>query len=684
MLLVVAVLGLAGCISDDPVDETGSSGDASFIGGSAAGDDEMAGDTAGMTDDGADIDDAPVVVDIDAEFVDGPCEFTPPPGTSPRCGTVTVPEDWATDSGQITLSVAVFPSTAATPAPDPVVFLDGGPGSNPLDAAVFRGSDIIDPLRASRDLIMFDQRGAGRSDPALDCPEITELTRELEDAPNVDPDEAEGRFGDALSACSTRLTAEGIDLDAYTTVNNAHDTEAIRVALGYEPWNLLGISYGTRLGLEVMRQHPEGVRAAVLDSVFPPQVDSVVENPATFLASFDAVVEACAAEPECAAAGPLDERLIGAVQAYEAEPVPVEIRNFITGETDEVFVDGNAIVGIVTQALYSPEAFGDLPELVAELEQGQTEAVSSFLTLNRTNEEVFTDGMFYAVVCNDEIPFANPTEVVEALPEDPFGLDDRFDLGSNTGRSAFTTCAAFDPVGPADEGGPPAVANEPVASDIPALVMAGRFDPVTPVAWSEAAAETLTNSFLVVDPSNSHGISPGTCGMSIVNAFLDAPEIEPDTSCIGADAVSFLAPVDRPVSLEPLTITAASSGRELETVRPSGWVDGGLGDVSRGASFLDPTALIQLADNPAVELGVELFLDQQYGVILGPSVDAEPFGDRAWTRRSGQTGSTAVEWYETEIDGVNVAVLLVSTPAELEANVDSVLRPALEQIDVRS
>ena len=596
-----------------------------------------------------------------------------------------MPEDWATDSGEITLSVAVFPSTAATPAPDPVVFLDGGPGSNALAAAIFRGADLVEPLRANRDLIMFDQRGAGLSDPALDCPEITELTRELEDTPNLDSDEAEGRFGDALSACSTRLADEGIDLDAYTTVNNAHDTEAIRVALGYDSWNLLGISYGTRLGLEVMRQHPDAVRAAVLDSVFPPQVDSVVENPATFLASFDAVVAACAAEPECAAAGDLRQRLVDTVQTYEADPVPVEIRNLLTGETDEVFVDGDTIVGIVTQALYSPEAFGDLPELAAELEGGATDAVSSFLTLNRTNEEVFTDGMFYAVVCNDEIPFADPTEVAESLPDDPFGLNDRFDLGSNTGRSAFTTCEAFDPVGPGDDGQPAPEANEAVTSDIPTLVMAGRFDPVTPVAWSELAAETLPNSYFVVDESNSHGISPGTCGMSIVNAFLDDPDVEPDASpCTDDGSVAFLAPIDEPITLEPLTITAATSDRQLQTVRPSGWTDGGVGDASRAASILDPTALIQLADNPTLELGIELFFDQQFGVALGPSVEAEPFGGRAWTKRSGQSGNTAVEWYETEIDGISVAIALVSTVAELDANVETVLRPALEQIDVSS
>ena len=686
LVVALAAFALAACIDDDPIDENAAAVDSPFLptSSTAAPGTDMTGARDG--DDGSDSGEAASApgelapVEIVGEFVEGPCPFSPPVDAGPRCGTVTVPMDWSAGTGSVALAVAVYPSTAADPAPDPVIYLDGGPGSHALDSTPIGATQLLDPLRARGDVVVFDQRGAGRSEPRLDCPELTALSRDLEDRPNVDRDEAGSLATDALAACRDRLTADGVDLAAFTTVNNAHDVEAIRVALGYEQWNLLGISYGTRLGLEVLRQHPDGVRTAVLDSVFPPQVDSTLENPATFLASFEAVVAACRAEPECAAAGDLGQRLAALAQRLEANPLPVEVINLLTAETDEVLVDGDTVVGVVNQALYSPTAFGDLPELVAELERGETAAASAYLSQQRTTEELFTTGMFFAIICNDEIAFADRAAVEAALPADPYGLQDRFDYSSNSGTGAFASCDAFAPDRATP---PPPIANEPVTSDVPALVMAGRFDPVTPVSWSEASAETLSRSHLVVDPNNSHGVSPGRCGMAIVTAFLDDPDSRPDTSCFDEADVAFLAPVDPAVTLEPATVTT-SSGRELAIVRPADWIHGGLpGDSYRQASFLDPTQIIQLADNPAFKLGIELYLDQQFGVALGPSEPAGSIGGRDWQRRVGTAGETAVEWYETEIDGAGVVVALVSTAAELEVNIDSVLRPALEGIDLK-
>lgn len=616
-------------------------------------------------------------VPIEAAFVEGSCGFPlPTSGPAPRCGTVTVPMDWATGTGRIDLAVAVFPSTATEPAPDPVVYLEGGPGGHALEQIRFLVADLLDPLRARSDVVFFDQRGAGLSEPRLDCPEIEALTRELEDTPSVAEDEADRRFHDSLRACRDRLEAEGIDLAAYTSIDNAHDVEAIRTALGYERWNLYGISYGTKLALEVIRQHPEAVRTAVLDSVFPPQVDSVRENPATFVASFDAVVAACEAEPECAAGGDLGARLRDVVQRYDADPVPVVVRDLLTGESDEIFVRGETIVELVTEALYSPRWFTDLPELVAELEDGATGAVELFLSQQRTTEQFFTDGMFYAIDCNEEVAFADIDEVAAALPADPFGLRDRFDYASNNGTRAFATCDAFG-TGPASP-----VLDQAVESDIWALVMTGRFDPVTPVSWAETAAATLPNSHLVVDPVGSHGVSVGDCGIDIVVDFLDEPETRPDTSCLDEGDLRFLAAPDSSVTLEAHTFTTPT-GLEVRTVRPEGWVHGDLpGDSYRQASFLDPTQVLQVAGNPALRTGLELYLGQTFDIAPSGTGEEPEVGGRRWVRRAGRSGGVAVEWYETTIASSPVFVVLVSTEDELEANIGNVLLPVLEAIAI--
>lgn len=610
-----------------------------------------------------------------AVFVEQRCEFELPARTNPRCGTVTVPMDWATGTGQVSLAVAVFESTAADPAADPVVYLEGGPGGHALETSRFVAADLIDPLLERGDVVFFDQRGAGLSAPRLDCFEIRELDRELEDSPDLDRSEVERRSLAAIAACGSRFQAEGIDLAAFNSINNAHDVEAIRVALGYDRWNLLGVSYGTRLGLEVLRQHPDGVRSAVLDSVLPPQADRALENPSTFLASYDAVVAACAAEASCAAGGDLGSRIESLARRYEADPAEVEVRDYLAGTSDRVRLEGDAIVDLVTQALYTPYWFTDLPELVTELEAGELEAASEFLSRQRTNEPFVSVGMFYAIECNEEIAFSDPADVAAAVPADPFGLQDRFEYASNLGTNAFDTCAAFG----FTEAPPSSI--EPVISDVPALLMAGRFDPVTPVAWAEQAAETLDNSFLVVAPHASHGVSPGRCGMDVVRQFLDAPDREPNSECFNDEPFSFLG-APRAVNLETFSYDSAV-GAVVSGLRPQDW-DGGdlLGDSYRQESLLDPTLLFQLTGNLSLNEVVVDYLSNVFGIQLGTSVRVPGPRGRGWDHRQGRSERAAAEIYRTTMAGFPVVVMLVSGPAELDHNIETVLLPALQAIEV--
>jgi pimeloyl-ACP methyl ester carboxylesterase len=634
---------------------------------------------------------------IEASFDEGPCPFDPIEGYEPRCGTVAVPMNWenwenrqSTDSGQsgrqVELAVAVFASTADDPAPDPVVYLEGGPGSHALDTLQFVTEDFLDPLTARGDVVVFDQRGAGYSTPRLSCDEVTEAGRELEDQRDVERDELLSRFRDALARCRNRLVDDGIDLAGYDSINNAHDVEAIRLALGYEQWNLFGISYGTKLGLEVLRRHPNGVRTAVLDSVYPPQVDSVLENPGTFLASYQRVIAACEAEAACRQAGDLAERIRALVQRYEDDPVRVGIVDWISGDEDEVWVDGDVIADIVTGALYSPSQFTDLPELVAELESGRTDAVSDFLSQDRTSERFFSDGMFYAIACREEISFADPEAVAAAVPADPFGLTESFDLASNIGNLAFATCEAFETVQA------PAVSDTSVVSDVPTLVLAGAYDPITPVEWAERAAETLTNSWLVVGPAASHGVGTDACGISIVLAFLDQPGQRPDSECLDSDELLFVGAPTEPFEIEQATYPIGDTGYEIVTVRPVDWSVGALqGDQYRRASFLDPAELYQLAGNEDLGDALAGFIEDSHNLDIGsPEAFSGSIGPvdqpegiaQGWRRRSGRGDSTAVEWFETEIEGFVVFVILVAPVEEYDAMVTDVLVPALQAVEV--
>ncbi len=698
-MVVAAAVGLlasacVGPLSSDE-DQSGALGSEPADGDASDGENIADQDEGEPTEDAAGDDDTdrppdlpggPGVVGPTPTFAEGACAFDVPLDTSPRCGTVTVPSNWQTGDGTVELAVAVFESTADSPAQDPVVYLEGGPGSHALDTVRFVVEDFLEPLQARGDVIFFDQRGTGFSQPQLGCPESTELSRRLEDDPSVDDDRSIELRHEALAACRARLIDEGVTLTDYNSINNAHDVEALRIALGYDQWNLFGISYGTKLGLEVLRRHPDGVRSAVLDSVYPPQVDSVLENPNSFLESYQRVVAACAEEPACAVDGDLGERIAALVARYDAEPVQVEIRDWISDETDQVFVTGDSIVGIIIGALYSPFQFTDIPELVSDLEAGRTGSVIQFLGQDRTTERFFSTGMFYAFACNEEISFADPDDVAAEVPPDPFGQQDRFDFGSNIGNLAFGTCQAFD------NGLAPATSNTAVTSDVPTLLMAGEFDPVTPVSWAERAAETLTNSSVVVAPLDSHGVSGSQCGMSIALDFLERTGEEPDSSCFQDETLVFLASPEV-VELESVSYQVAGDGIGLDTVRPVDWSVGSLeGDQYRQASFLDPTEFYQLAGDERLSVLLVDFIETQRQITLSapePFVSdaAVPFDagalDRTWIRRTGQGNGVAVEWFETEIDGALVLVALVSTPEEVGSQLESVVLPALQQISVQ-
>ncbi|MDH4278731.1 MAG: alpha/beta hydrolase, partial [Acidimicrobiia bacterium] len=388
---MLAAVVLAGCVGGGPSGRASSGSSAR----STAGSGDAAGTGGGATR-AAPPDEAPDPVEYTPTFDDGSCPSNFPLELEPRCGTVDVPSDWATGEGTVGLAVAVFPSTATDPAADPVVYLEGGPGGHALETLVFSADTLLRPLLERSDVIVFDQRGAGLSTPGLTCPEVTEATREAEDTPILDNAEGERLYLDALGACRDRLVSSGVDLADFNSFNNAHDTDAIRRALGYEQWNLFGVSYGTKLGLESMRQHPDGIRAVVLDSVYPPEVDSVAENPHTFIASYERVVEACKAEPACAAQGDLADRLAELATALQANPVEVEVTDHVSGVVDDVYLTGDALVGIVSQALYSPTWFTDLPELASDLEAGRTGVAAQFLSQQRTLERYVSEGMFWA------------------------------------------------------------------------------------------------------------------------------------------------------------------------------------------------------------------------------------------------------------------------------------------------
>jgi hypothetical protein len=172
-------------------------------------------------------------------FISSSCDFIVPGGRDVTCGYLTVPEDRSQPDGrEIRLHVAVFTSESGNPAPDPIVYLEGGPGGEPLETLVFTFEDFFAPYLAERDVIIFDQRGTGLSEPSLACPELVDASIEYLDDVLSDEEEAE-IYLTAMSACRERLATDGINFTAYNSRENAADLNDLRIALGYDEWELV-------------------------------------------------------------------------------------------------------------------------------------------------------------------------------------------------------------------------------------------------------------------------------------------------------------------------------------------------------------------------------------------------------------------------------------------------------------
>jgi pimeloyl-ACP methyl ester carboxylesterase len=241
-------------------------------------------------------------------------------GKTVFCGAVEVPEDYAKPDGRkVTLDFAVLKSWSQYPEPDPVVFLQGGPGGSAISQIpLYAGS--FDAFRATRDVVLWDQRSAGLSGSSVKCygalaANAALIAQTPGDA--VDP----GSATSMVSDCLAEIKAAGIDISKYNTTENAKDLRSLTRALGYDTYNIYGISYGTKLALEAMRTVPEGIRAVVIDGVAPSWLPLYQSLALKFSEPIDRVVAQCKADTLCNTTFPrLDEVFIDTLnKAKEGE-----------------------------------------------------------------------------------------------------------------------------------------------------------------------------------------------------------------------------------------------------------------------------------------------------------------------------------------------------------------------------
>jgi pimeloyl-ACP methyl ester carboxylesterase len=434
------------------------------------------------------------------------------------CGSLRVLEDRARPDGRtIELSIVVLPAHADG-RPEPVFFLAGGPGQGAATLAP-RLAPMLAGLQRDRDVVLVDQRGTGASG-VLACDDGSDPVATL-----LEPEEA--------SLARLERCREGYEADVrqYTTPIAMDDLDEVRAHLGYERIHLYGVSYGTRAALVYLEQHGDRVASLVLDGVAPTSMGLPRTLGRDGQRALDALVADCDRDPRCREKHPrLGARIEEIVRALDRAPKHVRLVHPRTAEHLEVRVDARVFVHVLFAALYAPLVGSLLPEIVEDVERGSFESLFALALLNAGAGGDLAAGMQLAVVCSEDA--TAPTRG-DAAPATSPVFGDRL-------LSTLTKACERWPKGTL-----PAGYHDPVTSAVPALVLSGELDPVTPASFGEEVAAHLSRSRHVVLAGNGHGSLGTACGRRLVRDFLargDAASVDASCAELGRRPPFFAGP----------------------------------------------------------------------------------------------------------------------------------------------
>ncbi len=427
------------------------------------------------------------------------------------CGSALVTLD-RTDPTAGVVEITVATMRGSDPAVDtPLVVLQGGPGGASSELAAWF------PQRPFTQ-VFIDQRGTGFGAVDFNCGEFDTA---IIDILGSEASEAERLGLDALDACARRLDDSEL-FDTTSTRNHADDIVSVMRGLGYGHYVVYGVSYGSTIGLELLRTGPAEISGVVLDGVYPPDigVDEALARSAEM--ALDTLAGACAASETCS--GYTDDVVATTellMARLDREPLVVGLSADETGfsESIDVVIDGTRLAELSFLLLYSEARLRFLPAVLGGIEAGDDSAARWLANVGaRTMVSSYAandEGTFFAVQCNDRLPFTDgPGDDLAPFP------------AAITSAPIIESCSVWD------QPGADAVAGSPVSSDTPTLLLSGEFDPITPAAFAEATAAGLSNATVVTQAGRGHGIWIGNdCIGSIVLDFVSDPASGLDITC---------------------------------------------------------------------------------------------------------------------------------------------------------
>ncbi len=423
-----------------------------------------------------------------------------------QCGKLEVPENYKKPDGdKIAVNFAVLPAIDDSEYKTPLMFLAGGPGQAAVELATGLNR-VFREVRKTRDIILVDQRGTGKSSP-LSC--------EFEAVDNVYSSLPDALNPQEVKDCVAQFKG---DVTQYNSENAIRDFDAIRAALGHEKLNIYGGSYGTRAGLVFMRMFPKSLESVVLDSVGPIEVPIGMFGQSG-ARSFNLLIDNCKNSESCNKAFPnlADEFQAVKVRLAKA-PASIDILHPRLGTPTKLVIDDTKFTGNLRFQLYGMEGRSMVPLVIHQAFLGNYQPLVGLMARTEGEQLVYT-GLLFNIVCNEDMPRLS-------VADKTADANNNFD-GKDSQLAWDMVCPFFPEYRPSEG------FYQSVTADIPTLILSGNLDPVTPPSNGEYSAKSLPNSHHIIVENASHTVAMSTCASDIIQEFLTSKTPKKlDESCL--------------------------------------------------------------------------------------------------------------------------------------------------------
>lgn len=434
-------------------------------------------------------------------------------------GYLVVPENWdKPESKTIKIAVAILKSTSKNTDPNPVVYIEGGPGAGGIEGI---WTWLRHPLREKSDIILVDARGTGFSFPKF-CPDLGKKFLEiLSKNQNATQDEQQKII--AAMACKQDLLNRDIDINTYNSKSIAKDLNALKRALKYNNWNVYSVSYGTYTAQVYANDFPQDVKSLILDSPIPDIAKNYYNTSTSkYMNSLEKIFEECKNDPNCNKQYPnLESTYYATIEKIAKKPITVRVdKKTIPSGLFTYNVEDFKVC--IQQSLYKKKIIEVIPLLITQFNKEDKTTLSS-LVAAFSGALNLDYGAYYCVTCNEAFPY---NSIVE-FNKDALQYK-KLKGGLSFYKSDFLVCDKWNS----------AIGKQSIMTDLsnlsaltaPVLVFSGAFDPITPPLNGKITVDKFKNGFLVIAPVFGHAPSISKVGLKIVNEFISNPGQNPDVN----------------------------------------------------------------------------------------------------------------------------------------------------------